>query len=397
MQTERLYFADAYLRSFTARVVARRERDGAHEVALGQSAFYPEGGGQPADHGTLDNVAVTDVQVEDGLIWHRLAAPLVADELRGEIDWARRFDHMQHHHGQHLLSAALERLYGLKTVSFHLGTTVVTIDIDGALAPAQAIGAEELANHVIWEDRPVAARFVSPQELATIVFRKAPTVEGDVRVVSVPDFDNSACGGTHPRSTGGVGVLHIRRWERRGNGTRIEFLCGERALRDYRTRDQAIQHLAATFSVGIDEAPAAVARLREAEEQHRKQLKETTEKLIQYEALELAAKAESYGTIRVVRRSFGGRPVDEIQALATALTSAGCIALLGTAGERTQLVFARPDGAAVDCGKLLRETLAQFGGRGGGQAARAQGGMPDSTQLNAALDVALTQTQALSR
>jgi alanyl-tRNA synthetase len=278
MQTERLYFADPYLTRFSARVVARGERDGRPAVALDQSAFYPEGGGQPADTGSLGGVAVRDVQAEDGLVWHVLAAPLEADSVQGEVDWARRFDHMQQHHGQHLLSAAFEQLYGLRTLSFHLGASAATIDLGApALAAEQAAAAEDLANQVIWEDRPVLARFVSAEELARLPLRKPPSVEGPIRVVSVPDFDHSACGGTHPRATGGVGVLHIRRWERRGDTTRVEFLCGGRALRDLRWKNAALGRLATAMSVGAEEVEAAVVRLRENEERARKLLEDADE------------------------------------------------------------------------------------------------------------------------
>src|SRR3954468_15426053 len=177
MTTERLYFADPYLTHFSARVVACEQRDQRPAVALDQSAFYPEGGGQPADTGTLGGAAVLDVQVEDGVIWHMLDQALETDVVQGAIDWARRFDHMQQHHGQHLLSAAFERLYGLRTVSFHLGTATSTIDLAASeLTPAQAIAAEELTNQVIWEDRPILARFVTAEELAQLPLRKPPTV-----------------------------------------------------------------------------------------------------------------------------------------------------------------------------------------------------------------------------
>src|SRR6266508_4393548 len=166
MINERLYYADSYLRHFSANVFARADRAGKPSVALDQSAFYPEGGGQPADTGTLDGIAVVDVQVEDGVVWHMLAQPLAAEIVQGQVDWSRRFDHMQQHHGQHLLSAAFERLYELKTVSFHLGAASATIDLAAsALMADQIVAAEDLTNRVIWEDRPVLARFVSAEEL----------------------------------------------------------------------------------------------------------------------------------------------------------------------------------------------------------------------------------------
>jgi alanyl-tRNA synthetase len=359
-------------------------------VALDQSAFYPEGGGQPADAGTLDGVAVLDVQSEDGLVWHVLAQPLEADVVQGQIDWARRFDHMQQHHGQHLLSAAFERLYELRTVSFHLGATAATIDLAGtALDAAQAAAAEDLANQVIWEDRPVLARFVTADELARLPLRKPPAVDGPVRVVSVPDFDHSACGGTHPRATGGVGLLHIRRWERRADLIRVEFVCGVRALGDLRWKNAALSRLAAQLSVGAEEVAGAVMRMREAEERSRKRLELAGEQLIGYEAQELIAQAELVGIARVVRRAYQDRGLEEVRALAKAIAAGGCAALLGLRAEKTQLIFARAEGLALDCGKLLRETLAPFGGRGGGQPAMAQGGLPDAAQLEQALDTAV--------
>ncbi|MFL5801179.1 MAG: alanyl-tRNA editing protein [Roseiflexaceae bacterium] len=387
--TERLYFADAYLAHFSARVVARAERGGRMAVALDQSAFYPEGGGQPPDAGSINDVPVLDVQVESGVVWHTLEHPLDNETIQGAIDWPRRFDHMQQHHGQHLLSAAFERLFDLRTVSFHLGATAATIDLAGpALTAEQATAAEDLANQVIWEDRPVLARFVTSEELATLPLRKPPAVDGAVRVVSVPDFDHSACGGTHPRATGGVGLLHIRRWDRRGDVLRVEFVCGGRALRDLRWKNAALGRIAAGLSISTEEAETAVARLREAEERARKRNEDMSEQLIRYEALSLIAQGESLGSMLVVRRGFADRPLDEVRALARAIAANNGVALLGLRAEKTQLIFARGEGAGLDCGALLRAVLAPLGGRGGGQPALAQGGLPDPSRLEEALDAA---------
>jgi alanyl-tRNA synthetase len=389
MQTERLYLDDPYLRQFEATVIARAERGGHPAVALDRSAFYPEGGGQPADHGRLSGVAVRDVQTEDGLVWHTLAASLAEERVRGEIDWARRFDHMQQHLGQHMLSAAFEQLYGLRTHSFHLGASAATIDLGTSeLGAEQAAAVEELVNQVIWEDRPVLARFLTPEELARLPLRKPPQVEGPVRVVSVPELDHSACGGTHPRATGGVGLAHIRRWERRGELVRVEFLCGGRAVRDLRRKNLLLGRIAASLSVGAEEAEAAVARLREAEERARKGLALAGERLASYEAAELVAGAERLGGLLVVRRVFEGRPIEEVRGLAQRVAAGGCVALFGALGDKAQLVFARGEGLPVDCGALLRATLAPLGGRGGGQPALAQGGVAGPEQLALALEEA---------
>ena len=396
MTTERLYFADSYLSHFSAHIVARMERGGKPAVALDQTAFYPDGGGQPSDCGTLNDVPVLDVQAENGRVWHVLAHLLDAEFVHGAVDWPRRFDHMQQHHGQHLLSAAFERLYGMRTISFHLGATAATIDLDTtSLSVEQAAAVEDLTNQVIWEDRPVLARFVDAEELATLPLRKPPTVEGPIRVVSVPDFDHSACGGTHPRATGGVGLLHIRRWDRRGDTLRVEFLCGGRALGDFRRKNAALGRLASAFNVGAEEVEAATARLREAEERARKRLEEAGEQLIGYEAQALIRRAELVGIVRVVRQVFEQRSLDEVRALAKAIAAGGCLALLGLRAEKTQLVFARAEGLEVDCGALLRATLAPFGGRGGGQPTLAQGGLPDPQRLDEALAAALASLSAL--
>ncbi|MDZ4719899.1 MAG: alanyl-tRNA editing protein [Roseiflexaceae bacterium] len=396
MPTERLYYGDSYLQTFSARVVARGEQAGCPTIALDQSAFYPDGGGQPADQGALNGIRVADVQVDDdGVVWHTLAHPIESDSVYGEVDWPRRFDHMQQHHGQHLLSAAFEELYGLKTTSFHLGTSFVTIDLDASIVAAdQAAAVEDLTNRVIWEDRPVLARFVSPEELATLPLRKPPTVNGPVRVVSVADFDHSACGGTHPRTTGGVGLVSIRRWERRGTTTRVEFLCGGRAVHDLRHKHRVFGRLAAQLSIASDEIEPTVMRLREAEEQARKGLEHARGRLLVYEAHEWANQAVTIGEIAVVRVLSTERSLDELRTLAKLIGDHGCVAIVGMAAEKGHLIIARGAELKIDCAAVLRAALAPFGGRGGGRPELAQGGLPDPTRIAEALDMALASFAA---
>jgi alanyl-tRNA synthetase len=328
-----------------------------------------------------------DVQADDdGTVWHLLdGAPDGEDEVLGQIDWPRRFDHMQQHHGQHLLSAAFEELFGLATLSFHLGAESASIDLPGEVPEESLRAAEDRANEVIWEDRPVQTRFVSPEELATIPLRKAPTVQGSVRVVSVPDFDHSACGGTHPRSTGAVGLLHIRKRERRGGETRVEFVCGNRALRDLRVRGGLLTRIAAGMSVGFEELEDAISRLRDQEASSRKRLALATERLLGYEARELVAAADRLVGIPVVRQIRDDLELGEARMLAAAIASSGGIAVLGVRGPKAQLLLARPADHLLDCGKVLREALAAFGGKGGGQPQMAQGGVPDPAQLEAVI------------
>jgi alanyl-tRNA synthetase len=373
--TERLYFIDPYLRGFSAHVVARH----GDSVALDRSAFYPEGGGQPADRGLLNEVRVIDVQSDDeGVVWHTLDGKLDDDMVHGQVDWPRRFDHMQQHLGQHLLSAAFEELFGLKTVSFHLGPESATIDLAGDPWEAELLAAESRTNEVIWEDRPVDARFVTAEELARLPLRKPPAVAGPIRVVSVADFDYSACGGTHPKSTGAVGLLHVRRRERRGPDTRVEFVCGNRVLRDLRHRGRVLTRLGGIFTAGVDDLEAAVERLREDHDATRRRLAVATEKLLQFEAVALAD-AAGERPVGVVRDDL---TLDEARLLARLVAERGAIAIIGVSGQKAQVVMTRPPSAtSPDCGKALREVLAKFGGKGGGQSQGAQGGIPDGSRL----------------
>jgi alanyl-tRNA synthetase len=388
--TDRLYFTDPYLTSFTAKVVNRRTQNGINQVELDRSAFYPEGGGQPADHGHLSGIAVVDVQSdEDGTLWHTVGAEISDDSVEGRIDWNRRFDHMQQHHGQHLLSAAFEELFDLRTTAFHLGADYATIDLGADASEKQILAAESRTNEIIWEDHPINARFVTSEELATIPLRKPPTVDGPIRVVSVDGFDHSACGGTHPRSTGVVGILHVRRREKRGNETRVEFVCGGRALQDLRTNGALLSRLAQSFTVGVDSIEDVVAKLREQADTTRKRLDATMKVLLAHEAKDLIAHAERILDTPVVHLVRNDLTLDDARVLAREVTAGGAIIVLGIDGDKPQIMIGRPSSHALDCGKLVREAVTAFGGRGGGQPAMAQGGIPDRTRLGEAVNAAV--------
>lgn len=389
MSTHRLYFDDSYLRRFAAHVVATR----GNQVALDRSAFYPEGGGQPPDHGMLGGVPVIDVQMDDdGIVWHTLSGPLDTDEVIGTIDWPRRLDHMQQHHGQHLLSAAFEELFALPTVSFHLGAESSTIDLlAAALSPAEVEAVEARVNQVIWEDRPVTAMFVNREDLEQIPLRKPPTVAGPVRVVSVPDFDHSACGGTHPSATGAVGLLHIRRLEKRGGEMRVEFVCGTRALRDLRARHGMLTRLAAGSSVGLEELEQKVTKLQVEHAEQRKELAETKRTLRGWIAQDMIDETGGSGPVKILTQVFTDRPAEEVRFLAMEVASRNGCALFAAVWEgKATLIFAAPEVWAgrlgYDCGALLRETLAEFGGKGGGQKTLAQGSLKDFAKASEAVE-----------
>ena len=263
--TRRLYYENAYRAEFEATLLQVTEYEGKPAVLLDATCFYPTSGGQPHDLGTLNGVQIVDVVEAGEDILHLLATPLAPGPVRGIIDWNRRFDHMQQHSGQHILSQAFERELQADTVSFHLGNASSTIDVTlGSLDWDLAARIEELTNRIVFEDRPVTVREYSAAEVGALALRKAPIDKGIIRVVTVQDFDVCACGGTHVRATGEVGCIHIRGWERRRGQVRVEFLCGWRALHDYRTENVTCQDLANRFSVGIGELPLAFSRLTEA-------------------------------------------------------------------------------------------------------------------------------------
>jgi len=374
--TERLYYADAYCRHFSARVTERLTWDGQPAVVLDRTAFYPTSGGQPADEGTLNGVAVDDVFArEDGAVVHVLACALPEEKVAGQIDWSRRFDHMQQHTGQHILSAAFEQVLDTDTVGFHLGAEVSTIDVNVArLDPEVVASVEDLANQVVWEDRPVDTRFVSPDELASLPLRRPPAVDGPVRVVDVDSFDVNPCGGTHVARTGEIGLIRIPRLEYRGDETRVEFLCGRRALRDYRARSEVVDQLATRLTVGYWELDQAVARLQDEAKQLRRDLRQMRERLLYVEAADLYETATPRGAYRVVEKVWEGREPGELRALAQELIRRfEVVALLASVGERTHLCFARSEGVGVNVAELLREACGQLGGKGGGRPHLAQG------------------------
>ena len=388
--TTRLYRADPYRRAFEATVIAQERIDGAPAVVLDATCFYPTSGGQPHDTGTLNGVPVVGVEEADDRILHILASPLPLGPVHGVIDWSRRFDHMQQHTGQHILSQAFERVLGAATVSFHLGTEMSTIDL--ALAELDwgaAAQVEDLANAIVAENRPVSVQEYEEGELSAELLRRLPTVEGRIRIVTIADFDACACGGTHVRATAEVGGIHILRWERRRDQVRVEFLCGGRAWRDHHRKERMLQSLTARASVGWDELPAAWDRLTEAERAARKELEALRDRLIALELPHWAGQAEALGPYRVVSQVLEGYNAAHMRYIAQQLTQQpGVIALLAVREPAPQLCFTRSADVALDMAQLFREVTAPYGGRGGGKPHFAQGGGVAASELAAVLSAA---------
>ena len=401
--TERLYYQDPYQRTFEARVVAYHEENGQPAVTLNATAFYPTAGGQPHDTGTLNDAHVVDVTVdEQGDIWHVLDRPLDLAQsetvVRGVIDWERRFDHMQQHTGQHILSQAFVQVNDAETVSFHLGEQLSTIDLNRApLHPQVVSEAEKRANEIVMGSSPVIARFVDEEELASLPLRKVPAVEGPIRIVEVTGFDWSPCGGTHVQNTGQIGPIKVVRIERRKKQTRVYFGCGWRALSDYDHKHKIVQRLAAHLTTSDTNILASVERLETETKALRKELVAAQLEMLDAEIAEWAAQAEQIGQLSIIRRAFDQRDESLLKEAARRLTERPrTVALLATRQPRPRFVFARSedladDRPAVDMGNLMRTACATVGGRGGGGPMFAQGGAPAGASADQVLDQAAKQ------
>ena len=388
--TDRLYYHDSFLHSFEARVLASVEHGEKTAAVLDRTAFYPTSGGQVHDTGVLileddTKVPVLDVaDEEDGTIRHFTSGPLAAGQtVRGVIDAPRRRDHMQQHSGQHVLSAAFVRLFDVPTVSFHMGTESCTIDLAvKSLTPAQIAQAERLATHAVTEDRPVTIRFVPLEEARQMGLRKLPPKQtGDLRLIDVADFDLTACGGTHVRSTGQIGAILLRKIENVKQGARVEFVCGFRAVDTARQDYNTLAEAAGLYSAHLREVPEQIRKSIQETKSSAKDRHKLLEELAEFQAARLLAEAE--GVPRAVTAIFPERDAAFIKLVAQKLTvgNTDVVALIASGSGQPALEFAQSPGQKWKMGELLKEVMAQLGGRGGGSADMAQGGLPAGTDL----------------
>lgn len=383
--TEKLYYHDGKLREFTAHVAARQETERGPAVCLDRTAFYPTSGGQPHDTGVLNGIPVLDVWADEAEeVWHLLAQPLDSELVNGQIAWERRFDHTQQHTGQHLLSAAFMHRCQGKTLSFHLGHTANTLDIAlPRLSWETAFQVEDEVNRVIWEDREISARFVTDEELAQLTLRRQPQVSGPIRVVSIAEYDATPCGGTHATRSGEVGLVKLTGIERYKGHLRVTFLCGGRALRDYRRALRTLQQLGRQLTVGQEELPDAIARLQEESKLLRRTLHEAQSLLREAEAGRLWDAVSPVNGVRRILDCWPARPFAELQTLAAQLQARPqTFFLLATLEERgARLICGRSDDLPDwDAVAILRTALAPLNGRGGGSPTLARGGAPPATQ-----------------
>jgi alanyl-tRNA synthetase len=373
--TVRLYYKDAYLRDFDATLV--EVADKGRRVYLDRTAFYPTSGGQPHDTGVLDGRRVVDVVDEDARIAHVLDAPLTDSApgrmVKGTVDWPRRFDHMQQHTGQHLLSAVLEDLYGWKTVSVHFGDATSTLDVDATVVPmARLVAAEVRANEVIAGNRAVSVAFESAD--SALGLRKATGRTGEIRVVTIADLDRSACGGTHVRGTGEIGSLLLRHTEKVKQGTRVEFTCGLRAVARARADYAALSTLAEAVSSSVDDVAGVVATRLEAAREGEAARRRLAKELDAYRARERydSCAPDGHGVRRVIEVCPDGT-LDELRGLAHAVCALPRSAFVGAIEATGQVLVGTSEDSGLAAGPVLKAAFGALGGRGGGSARMAQG------------------------
>jgi alanyl-tRNA synthetase len=375
--TERIYYTEPTCIEFDATVVAATTADGRNLVVLDRTAFYPASGGQPNDTGSLGDAEVSDVvDLDDGSIGHIVSAPIAeGTRVHGRVDWTRRFDHMQQHTGQHILSAAFDRLHHARTVGFHLGAILSTLDLDKVLGVEALAAAEQEANRVVWENRSVSIRFATPEEAAAMTFRKEPTRSGPLRVIEVDGFDVSACGGTHVAQAGQVGVIALRSWEKLRGGMRLEFACGGRALREFRVLRDAVAGSLRYLSVAPQDLPAAIESAQAENKDLRRTIRDLGERLAVHEAAVLTQRARQVGPARVIVDALDGVDQAGLKALASAAAGQpGVVAALLSAADPALVVIARAPDVSLDAAAVLKAMVQRFGGKGGGKPELAQGG-----------------------
>ncbi len=382
--TTKLYWTDSHLTEFTATVVDCLTQQGRPVLVLDQTAFYPEGGGQPSDAGHINGVEVEYVEMAaDGRILHHLkdgARFQVGELASGVVDRVRRREMMQQHTGQHLISQAFFQLFGAETKGFRITADVTQIDLTLEAQPNEVASAitraEELANQIVFENRAIRLHEVTPDEAAKLPLRKESFISDCIRVIEIDEFDWSPCGGTHAKQTGEVGLIAVRGWERAKQMVRVEFVCGTRALQDYRLDHQIADSLARQFTVGRAEVLNSVSRLQDENKTLVRRVKHLAEVAAQVEAQELLAGIGESNGKRVVAQVINDRDFEEAKMLAHKLVAQpGVVALLATTqGESAKLVFARSADLANDMSALLRAACEELGGRGGGKPDFAQGG-----------------------
>jgi alanyl-tRNA synthetase len=396
MENKKLFYQNSYIQTFTSKIIKQeKDENGLWYIVLEETAFYPTGGGQPFDTGTINNIHVLNVEEIGGDIRHYLETPVIDTKvkLEGQINWERRFDHMQQHAGQHILSAAFEELLNYKTVSFHLGEEVLTIDLEiEELTENEADIVEKRANQIILENRPIQTKWVSQAELSQYPLRKQPKVMENIRLVIIPEFDYNGCGGTHPSSTGQVGAIKILDWEKQRKKIRVRFICGNRVLQQFHVKHQILTLLTKLLNAPEQGMIQSLERLLENVKSSGKQLEEVQQTLLQFEAREMTQAQLEINGQRVISKVVQNRSLKELQQLAriiTNLLNEVIVILISENESQLQVVTASGSDQQVSMKGLLADILPTINGKGGGNEVMAQGGGDLVVTGNKLLEIAL--------
>ncbi|MGG1640477.1 alanyl-tRNA editing protein [Paenibacillus sp. NRS-1782] len=367
--TTKLYYSSPTLTEWETHITRSMERDGGYVVMLEETAFYPHGGGQPCDTGTIQGVPVVDVFLEEGDIWHRVECLPEGEKVACTLDWERRFDHMQQHSGQHLLSAICLELLGARTESFHLGQEYATIDVNcSELTPAQLSAIEQEVNRQIYSNRSIQSYVVTKEQLKDIPLVKMPKVTEDIRIVEIEGIEYNACGGTHVGRTGEIGMIKCLKWEKQKGLARIHFKCGVRALQDFNESLQILDVLSARFNTGRKEVLTRFEKWDQEHKQLKAQVDILQEENTSYQAAELLSAVQG----NVLAHIFEQKTLQELQQMAVKLTSEhDLLVILATTAEN-KIILTHSGTQDVACGAYFKEHLGAFQGKGGGSNQSAQ-------------------------
>lgn len=397
---EKLYYENPYTKEFTAEIINVIEKNNKYYVELDKTYFYPEGGGQPSDTGYINSIPVTYVLEEDSKIYHVMdVKPLKIHRAKCNIDWEKRYDHMQQHLGQHILSACLFELFNANTIGFHLGKNFSTIDIDKLLANEEIKAAEKMANKIIFDNISVEILYPTNSELKKLPLRKiSPKVNDQIRVVKIGDIDINACCGTHPNSTIEVQIIKISKYEKYKNGTRIEFLCGSRAVSDYTLKHDSIQKMSTILSCNENSLISEVERLSGELNKALSEKAALKSEVANYEIKEILASCESIQNIKIIKSIYDNVDLKYINLLASKLVSfPSVIALFGVkSNDKAQLIFmCSKELKIVSMNSLLKDAITLIDGKGGGSNFSAQGGGKNNNNLESSVEYAYNKIKNL--
>lgn len=391
MNTQKLYYFDSYITEFDAETIEVIPYKGKYAVVLDKTYFYPESGGQPSDIGTINGFQISHVTDEQDRILHICESKPDLGPAACKIDWPNRLDSMQQHSGQHILSACFYKLYEGETSSFHIGKESTTIEIDvESFDGEMAEQVEAMANNMIYSNLPVSTEIVGREKLSKLPLRKQPKVESDIRIVNIEGCDCTPCGGTHVKATGEIGMIKIKKWEKLKNSYKFEFVCGGRALRDYRYKNALVNRLGSYMSAPEYDIEKAFLKFTEDYKNLQKQLSQLRSEMVTVDAERLLQQAHEIKGIKVISKVFDNRDFNDIKLIAQTIVAAPAhIALLAVRNESSQLIFTRSEDLDISMNDLLRAILPSINGKGGGSSKAAQGG--GSGDIEAALAIAVNK------